>query len=41
MNDNAAETIRALIETRGLKDGDMLPPERELAEVIGLSRRVT
>jgi GntR family transcriptional repressor for pyruvate dehydrogenase complex len=39
MNDSALEAIRALIDTRGLKDGDMLPPERELSEALGLSRR--
>lgn len=40
MNATALEAVRALIESRGLKDGDMLPPERELSEVLGVSRRV-
>jgi GntR family transcriptional regulator, transcriptional repressor for pyruvate dehydrogenase complex len=39
MNDAALDALRALIESRGLKDGDMLPPERELSELLNVSRR--
>jgi DNA-binding FadR family transcriptional regulator len=39
MSTAALAAIRELIEARALKDGDALPPERELAEALGVSRR--
>ncbi|MGI4982219.1 MAG: FadR/GntR family transcriptional regulator [Janthinobacterium lividum] len=39
MDKTTLAAIRALIGSRGLKDGDMLPPERELSEALGVSRR--
>ncbi len=36
--DRASEGIRWLIASRGLGPGDRLPPERELCELVGVSR---
>ncbi len=36
--DRASEGIRWLITSRGLGPGDRLPPERELCELVGVSR---
>jgi GntR family transcriptional repressor for pyruvate dehydrogenase complex len=36
--DRVAEHVRRLIETGGLHPGDRLPPERELARALGVSR---
>jgi len=35
----SVEALNAFIGERGLRDGDALPPERQLAELLGLSRR--
>ncbi|GAA1855434.1 FadR/GntR family transcriptional regulator [Microbacterium koreense] len=36
--DNAIAAVKMMIETGELKPGDRLPPERELGEVLGVSR---
>jgi len=36
--ENAAEQIKKLIESRGLKPGDKLPGERELVKLLGICR---
>jgi GntR family transcriptional regulator, transcriptional repressor for pyruvate dehydrogenase complex len=38
LSDQIAEKILSMIRDRRLKPGDMLPPERELAEMMGVSR---
>jgi len=38
-NDLALQTVIAFIAQGDLKDGDRLPPERELAQELGISRR--
>ncbi len=40
LKDQAVEALLALIEDRGLKPGDALPTERELSEILGVSRTV-
>ena len=35
----SVDALNAFIDERGLRDGDALPPERELATLLGLSRR--
>lgn len=40
LSDRVAEQIEALIVTSYLKPGDMLPPQRGLAEQLGVSRTV-
>jgi DNA-binding FadR family transcriptional regulator len=35
----SVEALNAFISERGLRDGDALPPERQLAELLGVSRR--
>jgi GntR family transcriptional repressor for pyruvate dehydrogenase complex len=38
LSDKVADRILTLIKTQQLKPGDRLPPERELAEMMGVSR---
>lgn len=38
ISDDAAERLRELVEEWGLKPGDRLPPERELAARLGVGR---
>ena len=38
LSDQIAEKILSMIRDKKLKPGDMLPPERELAEMMGVSR---
>jgi len=36
--DDVVEQVRLLVEERGIRPGDRLPPERELAEQLGVAR---
>lgn len=38
-SDAGADPLERFVEKRGLKDGDRLPAERELAGLLGISRR--
>ena len=40
LSDRVADRILTLISERQLKSGDRLPPERELAELMGVSRPI-
>lgn len=35
----SVESVEQFIKERGLREGDLLPPERELSETLGVSRR--
>lgn len=38
ISDDAADQVRRLAEDRGLRPGDRIPPERELAQLLGVGR---